>query len=187
MGAAIFDLSMMLCRSGTSWIVSSFLLVCLPWILTGNQPQRVTATQIASAVSVFQSHELYRDISDKVHPHVHCADLRNHDDDKLNQLSFASSCSSGWPIYTHIWTWKFVFCRLYYGQTRISRIPIMKHTKRGLTVLFMTNCDPWVDITICMDVSTNPGPCAHTDRDPIVYVNNQCRLLKNYFDYYYYY
>ena len=41
---------------------------------------------------------------------------------------------------------------------RRSRMSISKWTKRGQTGLLVAGHDPPIDITICADVSINPGP-----------------------------
>ena len=39
--------------------------------------------------------------------------------------------------------------------------PVMKWSKRGQTSLFVPGPDPPLDITLCMDISANPGPTHH--------------------------
>ena len=73
-------------------------------------------------------------------------------------LSFEATFKSRWePLHTAVQLKKKCTCIVKDGFHR-SRVPMQKHTKHGFISLVIPGHDPPLDITVYVDISTNPGP-----------------------------
>ena len=73
-------------------------------------------------------------------------------------LSFEATFKSRWePLHTAVQLKKKCTCIVKDGFHR-SRVPMQKHTKHGFVSLVIPGHDPPLDITVYVDISTNPGP-----------------------------
>ena len=77
-------------------------------------------------------------------------------------LSFEATFKSRWEsLHTGVQFKKKCVCIVKHGFHR-SKVPMQKHTKHGFVSLVIPGHDPPLDITVYVDISTNPGPAQST-------------------------